>query len=60
MLFRILRFFVFLRSFFVISRDAYRYFVFLPGVISSFRSFDWRLFVILSFCLALFRLADKP
>ena len=44
-------FFVFSRSFFVISRGAFRFFVFSPGVISSFRYFAWRFFVISSFSL---------
>ena len=54
------RLFVFSRSFFVISRDALRYFVFSPGVISSFRYFAWLFFVISSFRLALFRLGAAP
>ena len=54
------RFFVFSRSFFVISHGAFRYFVFLPGVISSFRYFAWRFFVISYFRLALFRLSAAP
>ena len=38
------RFFVFSRSFFVISHGGFRYFVFSPGVISSFCYFAWRIF----------------
>ena len=43
-------FFAFLRLFFVFSHGGFRYFVFLPGLISSFLFFHaWRLFVISSF-----------
>ena len=38
----------------------FRSFVFSPGVISSFRYFAWRFFVISSFRLALFRLGAAP
>ena len=38
-------FFVFSSWFFVFSRGEFRYFVFWPGVISSFRCFAWRYFV---------------
>ena len=54
------RFFVFSRSFFVISRGAFRFFVFSPGVISSFRLAFFRYFVFSLGVISSWRRAITP